>query len=106
MALAFPAHSPKRAQPEPGKCECETNGNRYPAEARLTGMVFPILFHACAPEAESHHKKNDSCNFEPELVGGTSKGAGGGAHGAHDRAQRAVAAGLLSCDPRHSADLS
>jgi hypothetical protein len=69
-------------------------------------MVFPILLHACARKTESHHKENDSRNFEPELVGGAPEGASGGAYPAHYRAQRAVAAGLLSSDPRHSADLS
>ena len=106
MALAFPAYSPKRTQPEPGKSDCEANGNHYAAEAGLPGMIFPILFHASARKTESHHEENDSCNFEPELVGGASEGASGGAHPAHDRAQRAVAAGLLSSHPCHSADLS
>jgi hypothetical protein len=39
-------------------------------------------------------------------VGGASEGTSGGAYAAHYRAQRAVAAGLLSSNPRYSADLS
>ena len=76
------------------------------ADANLSSVIFSVFLKRGAAEAEGHDQKNHSRHLQPELVGDMQEGPGRRLDGAHDGAERAVAARLLARDPRHHPNLS
>lgn len=61
----------------------------------MAGCVLRVLAEERDGAEERDRKKDGSGDFEPQLVHSMAEGAGGGARATQDRAESAVASGLL-----------
>jgi hypothetical protein len=69
-------------------------------------VILAVLFDRSSAESERHHQEEKPRYFQPEHVGGASKGAPCGSSRLQQRICRTAPARLVASNPRHNTQFS
>ena len=104
-SLVLISDSPEGTQLKVREGQAKTNSDSDPSQASLSRLIFLVFAHQGKAADARQNQENKPGNLQPELVQYPSKNTACSAPGAHDRAERPAAAGVLGRYPCGNADL-